>query len=128
MRISHNITLKCKADALPKPRYLWKFDGKILSKAVQNTLTIRIAQVKDAGSYTCKAENFYGSKEITRMVNVECECINPDNSVINYGILSHSAQAQLKLLFVLSVPIQTKMIACATSSETECNQQQRRQR
>ena len=45
------------------------------------------------------------------MVNVECECINHDNSVINYGILAHSAQAQLKLLFLLSVLIQTKMIA-----------------
>ena len=108
MRISHNITLKCEADALPKPRYLWKFEGKILSKAVQNTLTIRIAQVKDVGSYTCKAENFYGSKEITRMVNVECECINHDNSVINYGILAHSAQAQLKLLFYCQSPYKQK--------------------
>jgi len=71
VRINRDITLKCEADALPKPRYLWKFDGTILDKAVQNTLSITNAQVKDAGSYTCKAENFYGSKETTRVVNVE---------------------------------------------------------
>ena len=92
MRINQNITLKCEADSLPKPRYLWKFDGKILDKALQNTLSITNAQVKDAGSYTCKVENFYGSKEKTRVVNVECECID-DHSVINYAIL-----AQIKLL------------------------------
>ena len=98
VRINHNITLKCAADALPKPGYLWIFDGKILNKAVKNTLTIQNAEVKDAGSYTCKAENFYGSKETTRVVNVECECIN-DHYVINYGILAYSAQPQIRLLF-----------------------------
>lgn len=75
VRINQNITLRCEADALPKPRYLWKFDGTIIDKEVQNTLSITNAQVKDAGGYTCKVQNFYGSKETTRMVNVECECI-----------------------------------------------------
>ena len=122
MRLNQSITLTCKADALPKPRYLWKFDGKILGKAVQNTLTIRNAQVKDAGNYTCKAENFYGSKETTRMVNVECECIY-DYSVINCGVL-HMFQSNC----FSPVSLYTLM-ACTTSvfrqsRETRCNQQQ----
>lgn len=74
VRVNHSITLTCNADALPPPRYLWIFNGIILSKAVHNTLTLINAKVKDAGSYTCKAENFYGSKETTRVVNVECKC------------------------------------------------------
>lgn len=73
VRVNQNITLKCKADALPIPRYSWKFNGTLLSNAVVNNLTLTNAQVEDAGNYTCMAENFYGSKEITRMVNVECE-------------------------------------------------------
>ena len=82
MRINQSITLTCNAESLPPPRYVWKFNGNILSKAVQNTLKLTNAQVKDAGSYTCKAENIYGSKEITRVVHVECKYIYA-HSVIN---------------------------------------------
>ena len=106
MRINQNITLRCEADALPKPRYLWKFDGAILYKEVQNTLSITNAQVKDAGGYTCKVENFYGSKETTRMVNVECECVNDPSVLINYGILARTRTSSNEIAFPSSIRIQ----------------------
>ncbi|KAL9964644.1 hypothetical protein ACROYT_G028318 [Oculina patagonica] len=89
VRVNHSITLTCSADALPPPRFVWKFNGIILSKAVHNTLTLTNAEVKDAGSYTCKAENFYGSKETARVVNVEYQPAvkifttgTPENTVV----------------------------------------------
>ena len=73
VRLNQTITLTCQADALPIPRYSWKFNGHTLTKAVQSTLKLTNVEVKHAGNYTCVAENFFGSKETTRMVNVECE-------------------------------------------------------
>ena len=97
VRLNQSITLTCKADALPPPRYLWKFNGNILSKAVKNNLTLTHAKVEGAGRYTCKAENFYGSKETTRVVNVECKCIyvHYDRELV-YGI------KPAKIAFLLS--------------------------
>lgn len=73
VRLNQTMILACQADALPLPRYSWMFNGKTLTKAVYNTFKLTSAQVNDAGNYTCVAENFYGRKNTTRIVKVECE-------------------------------------------------------
>ena len=69
--VTQTITLTCLADGFPKPSYAWKFNGR-LNGVKQNTFTLTNADVNDAGSYTCVAANYYGSKEATRVINVEC--------------------------------------------------------
>ena len=67
-----SITLTCQADGFPIPSYSWKFNGR-LNGVRQNTFTLTNAHVNDAGNYICVATNDFGSKEATRVVNVECE-------------------------------------------------------
>jgi len=69
--LSQSITLTCQADGYPNPSFSWKFNGKIIHGAQQKTLLLTNAVVEDAGNYTCIATNFRGSKETTRVVNVE---------------------------------------------------------
>ena len=71
--LSQSITLTCQADGYPNPSFSWKFNGKIIHGAQQKTLLLTNAVVEDAGNYTCIATNFRGSKETTRVVNVECK-------------------------------------------------------
>ena len=70
---TETITLTCQADGFPTPSYSWRFNGKVLTGADKNTLTFASAEVKDAGNYTCKAQNFRGSSEAKLILNVQCE-------------------------------------------------------
>ena len=71
--LSQNITLVCQADGLPDPSFSWKFNGHLMNGAVQNSLTLTNAVLKDTGNYTCVATNDRGVKESTRVINVECK-------------------------------------------------------
>ena len=70
---SGSTTLTCQADGYPDPEFSWKFNGKVLDGAQQNTLLLTNIEVNDAGNYTCIATNSQGNKETTRVVNVECK-------------------------------------------------------
>ena len=71
--LSQSITLTCQADGYPDPSFSWKFNGKVRNGARQKTLLLANVEVKDAGNYTCIATNSQGSKETTKVVNVECK-------------------------------------------------------
>ncbi|PFX13835.1 Hemicentin-1 [Stylophora pistillata] len=71
VRFNQTLILTCQADAVPLPRYSWMFNGKTHTKAIHNILKLTNVQVNDAGNYTCVAENFFGRKNTTRVVNVE---------------------------------------------------------
>ena len=73
--LTQSLTLTCQADGFPKPTLSWRINGNIVNGDVKNTLTIANAAVKDAGNYTCVARNDFGTKETTRVVNVECEWV-----------------------------------------------------
>ena len=73
MRLNQTITLTCQADGFPPPSFSWKFNGNTLNGTVQNTLTVRNVEVKDAGNYTCEATNDFGGEEVTALVTLECK-------------------------------------------------------
>lgn len=73
MRLNQTITLTCQADGFPSPSFSWKFNRNTLKGTVQNTLTVRNAEVKDAGNYTCVAANDFGGEEVTTVVTLECK-------------------------------------------------------
>lgn len=64
-----NVTLFCKPEAAPRPKYTWKKDGTVLGstgrRRVLDNGNLFISPVSrdDDGLYTCTASNMYGSDE-----------------------------------------------------------------
>lgn len=73
MKEGQSTTLTCHSDGYPAPGFSWKFKGIVVNGATQKTLVLTDVEVKDAGNYTCVANNFRGSKETTKVVNVLCK-------------------------------------------------------
>ena len=73
VKLSQSITLDCTADGYPLPTFSWQFNGAVVGGATQKTYALNNATVEDAGNYSCLARNFRGTKNATRVVNVECK-------------------------------------------------------
>ncbi|XP_022777509.1 neural cell adhesion molecule 1-A-like, partial [Stylophora pistillata] len=69
VELGQSITLTCEADGFPESSYSWKFNGAPIGD-LRNNLQLAIAQVLNAGNYTCVARNSFGSAEETRLLNV----------------------------------------------------------
>lgn len=72
-------TLECPAVGIPPPRLTWVKDGQVMSVAGRpdvrlllegRRLEILSTQVKDAGSYECRAENEAGRDQISYTLKV----------------------------------------------------------
>lgn len=66
--------LTCSTDGKPKPRVTWKRDDSIVMQARQIAkMVFSSVTYKEAGLYTCLAENAGGRKDKKVQVNVLCK-------------------------------------------------------
>ena len=67
--------LACHADGKPKPRVTWK-KGNVVLKQERKVAKLNFPSVsyKDAGVYTCIAENAGGRKQTQVQIDVLCKC------------------------------------------------------
>uniref|UniRef100_A0A667ZUQ3 Contactin-5 n=1 Tax=Myripristis murdjan TaxID=586833 RepID=A0A667ZUQ3_9TELE len=75
--LGKDVSLECKPRASPKPRITWKREDRRIqpSKRIMllrnNTLRIVNSSRADEGNYVCRAENQFGSAEMTAMLWVK---------------------------------------------------------
>lgn len=55
-----NVTVECTAKGVPPPTLTWSKDGVKMKSAQTNILHLMNTALKDAGRYTCTADNFLG--------------------------------------------------------------------
>uniref|UniRef100_A0A668A3X0 Contactin-5 n=1 Tax=Myripristis murdjan TaxID=586833 RepID=A0A668A3X0_9TELE len=73
--LGKDVSLECKPRASPKPRITWKREDRRIqpSKRIMllrnNTLRIVNSSRADEGNYVCRAENQFGSAEMTAMLS-----------------------------------------------------------
>lgn len=64
-----NVTIVCKPEAAPRPKFVWKKDGNVIGsggrRRILETGNLIISPVSrdDEGTYVCTATNQYGSDE-----------------------------------------------------------------
>lgn len=64
-----NVTIVCKPEAAPKPKFIWKKDGNVIGqggrRSILETGNLIVSPVSrdDEGTYVCTATNQYGSDE-----------------------------------------------------------------
>ncbi|XP_012215435.1 contactin [Linepithema humile] len=64
-----NVTIVCKPEAAPRPKFIWKKDGNVIGsggrRRILDTGNLIISPVSrdDEGTYVCTASNEYGSDE-----------------------------------------------------------------
>uniref|UniRef100_A0A8C2DE18 Contactin-5 n=1 Tax=Cyprinus carpio TaxID=7962 RepID=A0A8C2DE18_CYPCA len=71
--VGKDVSLECRPRASPKPRISWrKSDRRVQIMLLRNnTLRIINSSRSDEGSYVCRAENQFGSAELTTMLLVK---------------------------------------------------------
>lgn len=64
-----NVTIVCKPEAAPRPKFVWKKDGNVIGsggrRRILETGNLIVSPVSrdDEGTYVCTATNQYGSDE-----------------------------------------------------------------
>lgn len=64
-----NVTIVCKPEAAPRPKFVWRKDGNVIGSSnkqrILNTGNLIISRVSrdDEGTYVCTASNEYGSDQ-----------------------------------------------------------------
>lgn len=108
------VTLVCRVNGVPAPRVRWVRAGRLLANTTANNgnsgrafmlrsegktsnLTIKSADLQDAGSYTCNAENRAGKAEVVLSLAIEKK---PENK--NFGGRALMAGMAVSAVIVLS--------------------------
>ena len=71
-----SFTLRCRVSGAPTPLVIWKRRGSLIPRnrakiLADNSLQVSAVTTRDAGAYTCQAENPFGTIESTVNVKVE---------------------------------------------------------
>lgn len=69
-----SLILRCQADANPPANIVWRRAGRSEIASLQETLQLRPVGRRDAGLYTCQAQNNVGSSE-TLSVQLDIKCM-----------------------------------------------------
>ena len=70
------VSLSCPVSGTPRPKIKWLFNGKVIhevklkSDSEAATYTISKLRLKDAGMYTCYAENVIGTQNASTYIQV----------------------------------------------------------
>lgn len=108
------VTLVCHVSGIPAPRVRWVRAGRLLANTTSNNvnsgrafilrsegqtsnLTIKSADLQDAGSYTCNAENRAGKAEVVLILAIEKK---PENK--SFGGRALMAGMAVSAVIVLS--------------------------
>ena len=59
------VNFSCEVSGVPKPKITWFKTDKPLRSSEGNLLSVTIANLEDAGQYTCFAENLVGNATIS---------------------------------------------------------------
>lgn len=69
-----SLILRCQADANPPANIEWRRAGRSEVASLQESLQLRPVSRRDAGLYTCQAQNSVGSSEILSVqLDIKCE-------------------------------------------------------
>lgn len=68
-----NLVLRCEADANPQASIVWRRAGRSEIASLQEALQLRPISRRDAGLYTCQAQNSVGTSE-TLSVQIDVKC------------------------------------------------------
>ena len=72
-----NVTLQCKPEGAPQPKFNWRKDGNLISSGGKyiifdnGNLFIRQVNLADEGVYKCEATNEYGKAEANGRLKVK---------------------------------------------------------
>lgn len=73
-----NITIECAATGAPTPMLSWSKDNIKLENSQSSLLLLSNVKLKDAGRYTCTAENFLGFVSYSTVLSVRGKGLFPD--------------------------------------------------
>lgn len=69
-----SLVLRCQADANPPANIVWRRAGRSEIASLQESLQLRPVGRRDAGLYTCQAQNSVGTSEaLSVQLDVKCE-------------------------------------------------------
>ena len=77
-----NVTLQCKPEGAPQPKFNWRKDGNLISSGGKyiifdnGNLFIRQVNLADEGVYKCEATNEYGKAEANGRLKVKLRSFN----------------------------------------------------
>ncbi|KAH8292457.1 hypothetical protein KR054_010297, partial [Drosophila jambulina] len=74
------LVLRCVADANPPASIVWRRAGRSEIASLQETLQLRPVGRRDAGLYTCQAQNSVGTSE-QLSVQLDVKCTYPGNTI-----------------------------------------------
>ena len=70
------ITIRCPVSGVPTPTVTWEIDGveiqegKKISIADDNSLVLKLAEVRDSAKYTCSVQSAFGKDAISSIVRI----------------------------------------------------------
>uniref|UniRef100_A0A8C2EYP6 Contactin-5 n=1 Tax=Cyprinus carpio TaxID=7962 RepID=A0A8C2EYP6_CYPCA len=100
--VGKDVSLECRPRASPKPRISWrKNDRRVQIMLLRNnTLRIINSSRSDEGSYVCRAENQFGSAELTTVpIRVE---VTVGESVVLSCKVTHDPSLDVSFLWLLN--------------------------
>ena len=119
-RAGSDVTMRCQAGGVPKPRISWYFKGKPVElndlppgSAMNRMLYIRSLLAKHAGVYTCVAENSLGRSNATFDVRVTGEAIP---SFVDNVLRNTSVSVGDRLSLKCSIISETELLQVSVSS------------
>lgn len=72
-----NVTVECVATGVPQPSLSWSKDDIKLKSSQTSLLQLSNVALKDAGRYTCTAENFLGFVSHSTVLSVRGKYVFP---------------------------------------------------